>query len=125
MTEHDSDPNNESPFGLIHDPDSPFGPPLVGAGYPEPAGPVPPYEKRVSVLMGDAHALLLGIETRLDALRKGGRTPEETWTSLERELPSIRRWLDRHELHICQIDHPDLRDARPLGVLASIEGEVL
>lgn len=114
---HNLDPNNESPFGLIYPEDSPFGPPIRLGPHEVSSAEVPPYEKRVEILLGEAHALLLGFE----GWHLLNSPPEEILDQMKRRT---QRWLDRYELHLCQIDHPDLRHERPLGVPPTIDGEV-
>lgn len=118
---HNLDPNNVSPFGLIYPEDAPFGSPIVVELHEVSSGEVPPYENRAEILLGDAHAILLAIETSAHAPEQGAA---DLIAIVSRELPNLRRWLDRYELHLCQIDHPDLRHERPLGVPPTIDGEV-
>lgn len=99
---HNLDPNNESPFGLIYPEDAPFGPPIRLEPHEVSSGEVPPYERRVEILMGDAHRILLAFETWREA-----EAPMDQ--KIEQQGIHVRRWLDRYELHLCQIDHPDLR----------------
>lgn len=75
-------------------------------------GGVPPYEERMSVLVGEAHGLLLAYET-------AATTQGDAQRVLRQNLDQVRRWLDRYELHLCQIDHPDLRT-----MPETIDGEV-
>jgi hypothetical protein len=85
-----------------------FGPPIRVEPHEVSSGEVPPYEKRAEILLGEAHALLLAYEQVITGMN----------------LDRVRRWLDRYELHLCQIDHPELRAYRPLGMPPTIEGEV-
>ena len=102
----------------------PFGPPLLGAGYPPmQTGPVSAYEDRVRWLVEEA-AYLIG-ELRKHSI---------DWAVFDNEGkqlgPSVHqaadRWINNYELHVCQIDYRDGgKDERPLGPPPTIDGEVL